>query len=180
MNQEELIRQVMTQVMDTLKNETSATPATQSTSKAAASTSSAPKVTREDYPLAKSMADKIKSSTGTKFTEFSLEKVLNGQLTAEDFRIAPETLEMQAQVAESANRPQLGLNMRRAAELIAVPDDELLAAYDALRPYRKSKAELLELADHLESQYGCTTNAAFIREAAEVYEKRGRLRREDD
>ena len=100
----------------------------------------------------------------------------SGELTAEDFRIAPETLEMQAQVAESVDRDSLARNMRRAAELIAVPDDQLLSIYNSLRPYRSTKAELYGIADELEKKYKCTVNAAFIREAADVYEKRGRLK----
>lgn len=136
------------------------------------------KVTRDQYPLGETMPDKILSRSGRKLNEFTLDKVMSGDLKPEDFRIAPETLEMQAQVAEAANRPWLGNNMRRASELIAVPDEELLQAYDALRPYRKSKQELLDLADHLEKTYGCKVSADFIREAAEVYERRGRLRRE--
>jgi propanediol dehydratase small subunit len=66
--------------------------------------------------------------------------------------------------------------MRRAAELIAVPDDQLLIIYNSLRPYRSTKAELYGIADELEQKYKCTVNAAFIREAADVYEKRGRLK----
>lgn len=102
----------------------------------------------------------------------------SGELTAADFRIAPETLELQAQVAESADRDALARNLRRAAELIAVPDEEVLQVYNALRPYRSTKAELYAIADGLESNYGCRINAAFIREAADVYEKRGRLKQD--
>ena len=86
---------------------------------------------------------------------------------------------MQAQVAESVGRDTLARNMRRASELIAVPDDELLTIYNALRPYRSTKKELNDIADNLERQYACTVNAAFIREAADVYEKRGRLKRDE-
>lgn len=68
--------------------------------------------------------------------------------------------------------------MRRAAELIKVPDDELLDVYNAMRPYRSTKAELYTIADKLEKDYGCVVNAKFIREAADVYEKRGRLKSE--
>ena len=69
--------------------------------------------------------------------------------------------------------------MRRASELIAVPDDKLLTVYDSLRPYRSSKQELYDLADELEQKYDCTINAAFIRQAADVYEMRGRLKKDD-
>ena len=35
---------------------------------------------------------------------------------------------------------------KRQAELIAVPDDRLLEIYNALRPYRSTKQELLDIA----------------------------------
>ena len=91
--------------------------------------------------------------------------------------IAPETLEMQAQVAESVHREAFAGNLRRAAELIAVPDDRLLEIYNALRPYRSTKQELLDIAGELDGKYGAKTAASLVREAAEVYEKRGRLKK---
>ena len=91
-------------------------------------------------------------------------------------RIAPETLEMQAQVAESVGREAFAGNLRRAAELIAVPDDRLLEIYNALRPYRSTKQELLDIAAELDG-YKATVAASLVREAAEVYEKRGRLKK---
>ena len=54
----------------------------------------------------------------------------------------------------------------------------MLQIYNALRPYRSTKAELLAIADELENKYGAKVNAAFVREAADVYERRGRLRQE--
>ena len=85
---------------------------------------------------------------------------------------------MQAQVAESVGRDAFASNLRRAAELIAVPDKRILEIYNALRPYRSTKAELYQIADELENQYNCKINAAFVREAADVYALRGRLRAE--
>ena len=83
---------------------------------------------------------------------------------------------MQAQVAESVGRDAFASNLRRAAELIAVPDKRILEIYNSLRPYRSTKAELYAIADELENQYNCKINAAFVREAADVYERRGRLK----
>jgi propanediol dehydratase small subunit len=169
MESEELIRQIMAEVMQNLgKDQVSF----------AKKPALAGHVDKSSYPLGEKMPEKVKSATGKALSDFSLEKVKNGQLTAEDFRIAPETLELQAQVAESVDRDTLARNMRRAAELIAVPDDQLLSVYNALRPYRSTKAELYGIAEELETKYRCTVNAAFIREAADVYEKRGRLKAE--
>jgi propanediol dehydratase small subunit len=49
--------------------------------------------------------------------------------------------------------------------------------YDALRPYRRTKQELLDMADELQSKFQAKICADLVREAAEVYEKRGRLKR---
>ena len=68
-------------------------------------------------------------------------------------------------------------NLRRAAELIAVPDDRLLEIYNALRPYRSSKQELIDIANELDQKYGAKTAAALVREAADVYDQRGRLKK---
>ncbi len=168
MESEELIRQIMSEVMANLGSDQVAF------AKKPAAASGA--VDASSYPLGERMPEKIKAATGKVLADFSLEKVKSGELKADDFRIAPETLEMQAQVAESVGRDSLARNMRRAAELIKVPDEELLEIYNALRPYRSTKAELTGIADGLESKYGCKINAAFIREAADVYEKRGRLK----
>jgi propanediol dehydratase small subunit len=46
-----------------------------------------------------------------------------------------------------------------------------------LRPYRSTKQELLNIALELESKYDARVCSALVREAAEVYEKRGRLKR---
>lgn len=107
-----------------------------------------------------------------------MENVMNGTIGAADCRIAPETLEMQAQVAESVNRNSFARNLRRAAELIAIPDARILEIYNSLRPYRSTKVELLAIADELEIKYNAKVNAAFVREAAELYEKRDRLRKD--
>ena len=90
-------------------------------------------------------ADKIMKAVESIPCLLYTSKVINGELSADDMRIAPETLEMQAQVAESVHREAFAGNLRRAAELIAVPDDRLLEIYNALRPYRSTKQELLDV-----------------------------------
>ena len=49
--------------------------------------------------------------------------------------------------------------------------------YNALRPFRSSQAELLAIADELEHTWHATVNAAFVRESAEVYQQRHKLRK---
>ena len=63
---------------------------------------------------------------------------MSGDLSPADLRVHPDTLRRQAEVAETHGNPQLGENLRRAAELTALPDDEVLAIYEALRPGRST------------------------------------------
>ena len=130
---------------------------------------------RRDFPLATHRSELIRTPTGKRLEELTLDAVLNGEVTAEDLRITPRTLRLQAEIADAVRRSQLAENMRRAAELTAVPDERILEIYNALRPRASTKQQLLEIADELEGSYSASANAAFVREAAEVYERRGCL-----
>lgn len=90
----------------------------------------------------------------------------------DDFQISPDTLRRQADAARAAGFTQLAENLRRAAELTAVPKEELLRIYELLRPGRSTEAELLAVADALERDYGAQQTAAFLREAAAEYARR--------
>ncbi|EPH06078.1 hypothetical protein HMPREF1531_00726 [Propionibacterium sp. oral taxon 192 str. F0372] len=173
MDQESLIRQIMGEVLKNLdNNEVSFT-------KTAAPAAAAPvggTLRREDYPLAEKHADLVTSNTGKALKDLTFADVKAGRLSADDFKISADTLEKQAQIADAAGRPTLGRNFRRAAELISVPDERVLEIYNALRPYRSTKAELYAIAEELEGTYGAKVCSAFVREAADEYERRGRLR----
>ena len=95
----------------------------------------------------------------------------------EDFQISPATLRRQAETAREAGFTQLAENFRRAAELTAVPNENLLKMYELLRPGRSTHEELLALADTLERDYMASETAAFVREAAAEYLRRGLFRR---
>ena len=130
---------------------------------------------KQDYPLADKRPELILTPTGKKIDEITMEQVLEGSVGIEDCRISDQTLEYQAQIAESANNRQMAANLRRAAELTSFSDERVLEIYGALRPFRSTKEELLKIADELESK-GAVLNAAFVRQAAEVYEKRKKLK----
>ncbi|MCF8077759.1 MAG: diol dehydratase small subunit [Desulfobacterales bacterium] len=130
----------------------------------------------KDYPLASQRSELVKSASGLAFDDIRLDKVLSGQIGFDDIKIRPETLEYQAQIADSIGRPRLASNLRRAAEMTRIPDKRVLEMYDNLRPYRCTKQELLDIATELESTYQAKICAALFREAAEIYEKRGRLK----
>ena len=143
----------------------------------AASVSNNINVSAKDYPLGYNRKDLIKTSTGKSLDDITLEAVMNDRVGPNDVRITAETLEYQAKIAESVGRKIFAMNLRRAAELTRISDDRILEIYNALRPFRSTKAELLAIADELENKYSATISASLVREAAEVYEKRDRLRR---
>ena len=89
------------------------------------------------------------------------------------YAITPEALRAQAADAARACFTQLAANLRRAAELSAVPNVEVLRMYELLRPGRSTHAELLAAAILLEGTYQARETAAFVREAAGVYLARG-------
>ena len=167
MTQEQMLEQIVKQVMASM----SSAP---ETAAPAAAACCGDKVTEADYPIGDKRPELIISATGKQYKELTLDKLLAGQLTAEDLRIRPETLELQAQVAESVHRDAFAGNLRRAAELIAVPDARLLEIYNAMRPYKSTKEELLAIADELKTQYNAPVSAALVAEAAEVYYARKR------
>ena len=127
-----------------------------------------------DYPLAETRADQIRGKRGVALNDITLAAVMAGAVTMEDLQITPGALQDQAEVADDAGRPTLGLNFRRAAELVAVPQDLIMSTYELLRPGRAKKMqELVDRAAQLRDQYHAPLIADFILEAAQVYEKRG-------
>jgi propanediol dehydratase small subunit len=125
-----------------------------------------------DYPLAARRPELLRTPTGKGIDELTMQAVLSSQLAPDDLRIAPETLRLQAQIAERVGRPQLAQNFRRAAELTALPDELVLSIYNALRPRASTNQQLTDIADELERDYSATLCAGLVREAAEVYQRR--------
>jgi propanediol dehydratase small subunit len=127
-----------------------------------------------DYPLSERRPDLIKSRTGKALDAVTVESLSSGAATMEDLRITKDALLLQAEIAAAAGRPRLGANFERASEMVDVPQDFLLRAYELLRPGRaKSKQELLDAARTFRETHQAERVAAFLEEAAEVYERRG-------
>lgn len=118
---------------------------------------------------------KPRALSGRPIQELTLEAAVRGDLSPTDLRVHPDTLRRQAQVAEEHGNPQLGENLRRAAELTALPDAEVLEVYEALRPGRSTAAGIEAVAARLDAA-GAPLCAALVREAAEVYARRGLLK----
>jgi len=127
-----------------------------------------------DYPLGTQRPDLVSTPNGVPLADVTLDAVRAGRLDTGEMRATPETLRMQAEVALTAGRRQLAANLKRAAELAAVPDALLLDVYTALRPGRATASELEQWAVRLEG-YGATATATFVREAATAYAERGLL-----
>ncbi|WP_167097318.1 diol dehydratase small subunit [Mycobacterium sp. DL592] len=113
--------------------------------------------------------------SGRALDEITVDAARAGQLSLDDIRISRETLLVQADNAERSGSAQLGMNLRRAAEMTVLPAADMLAAYEALRPNRSTFDELQELAQRLEAHqaHAC---AQLVREAATAYQRRGLLR----
>jgi propanediol dehydratase small subunit len=113
----------------------------------------------------------VRALSGKAVERLTVEAIRAGEIGVSDVRIHPETLERQAVVAEAHSNPQLAENLRRAAELTQLPDDEVLGIYEALRPGRSTAAQLTALAGSL-AERGLPRCAALVAEAADVYARR--------
>jgi propanediol dehydratase small subunit len=107
--------------------------------------------------------------------KFTVQAAVDGKLTLADLRMDPATLAHQAAVAEAGGNPQLAENFRRAAELTNIDDEEVMNLYEALRPHRSTAEQLEALRVSLE-QRGASRCAELVRQAADVYARRGLLR----
>ena len=127
-----------------------------------------------DYPLAEKRPDIVRGKRGRGLDEITLEALLEERITLEDLRITEAALRQQAEIARAAGRGTLAANFERGAELVDVPQGTIMRIYELLRPGRaQSQEELLVVARELRDQYGAKSIAAFLEEAAEVYERRG-------
>ncbi len=130
------------------------------------------------YPLGEHDSRSIHTASGRSFEDIHIDAVMKGEVSAEDLRIHSQTLQAQAEIARQAGYDRLAENLARAAELTRVPNLELLSMYEALRPGRSTYQQLIALAEGLEGKYHAPFTAKFIREAADVYQKRGLVREE--
>ncbi len=125
------------------------------------------------YPLLQTSPQTLRAASGRPLSELTPEAVRDNALSMADLQISGETLRAQAAVALEAGYAPLAENLLRAAELTAVPNEEVLRMYGLLRPGRATQAELLALAGVLEAQYAAPECARLVRAAAEVYAARG-------
>ena len=126
------------------------------------------------YPVGEKNPAQVRTRNGHALRDLTLDNLLAGVMTASDFGITSEGLRLQAVIAERAGRPNLAQNLRRGAELVEIPDNELLEIYELLRPGRAQNADDLRIAaNQLRVAYGAKETASLLEEAALVYERRG-------
>jgi propanediol dehydratase small subunit len=132
------------------------------------------RLTIGDYPLAENRPEIVRGKRGKGLDEITLDAVLEDRVALEDLRITARALRQQAEIARAAGRETLAENFERAAELVDVPQDTIMRVYELLRPGRaESNSALLAAARELREQYNAKIMAAFVEEAAAVYERRG-------
>ncbi|KAB2883315.1 MAG: glycerol dehydratase [Albidovulum sp.] len=131
----------------------------------------------QGYPLAETAPESVTGPRGKTLGTLTMESVAVGEVEIEDIRITPQTLARQAEVARAAGREALAENFERAAEMTRLPEAEIMRIYELLRPGRaNSGAALSEAAERLETKYAAPRLAAFIRQAAAQYDRRGLYR----
>ncbi len=123
--------------------------------------------------------DNVFTLSGRKVSELKIEDITTDNLSVEDLRISAASLGMQADAADAAGYRQVAENLRRAAELTRLSNEQVLEIYEALRPGRSSYDHLTAWAERLASEFEAPLTAALIREAAEVYRIRGVFKGED-
>jgi propanediol dehydratase small subunit len=132
------------------------------------------RLTIADYPLAEKRPEIVRGKRGKGLDEITLQALLEDRVALEDLRITAEALRQQAEIARAAGRETLAENFERGAELVDVPQDTIMRIYELLRPGRAgSPEELFAAARELREQYAAEGMAAFVEEAANVYERRG-------
>jgi propanediol dehydratase small subunit len=124
------------------------------------------------YPLSEGSRDAVRTTSGHAVSEITLDSIRAERIAADDVRVSPDTLRLQADFAEQGGNSQLAANLRRGAELCTFTDDKLLEFYELLRPGRATAAQMDDLATRLEvgGAPGC---AVLVREAQAAYVRRG-------
>ena len=136
------------------------------------------KLSAKDYPITETRPEQVLGRRKKPLDSLTLEAVIDGEVEIEDFRITPQALLQQAEIARSVGRAALASNLERASEMTKIPQSEVMEVYELLRPGRaQSQKELLDVAQRIRSRYEAVLLAEFIQEAADFYHKRGLFRK---
>ena len=135
-------------------------------------------LTANDYPIAETQPDEVIGNRGKPLSSLTMGAVLNGDVSMEDLRITSQALEKQAEIATSVGRFALASNLKRASEMTRLPQSEVMAIYELLRPGRATSVrDLLDAANRVRNDYDAQLLGDFLDEAASFYNQRGLFRR---
>lgn len=132
------------------------------------------------YPLGQHHRNEIVTKSGRPLNALGLDQVLAGNVGPDDVSVSDKTLELQAQFARDAGYHKVAENLTRAAEMTRIPNDEIMAIYEALRPGRSTYYQLISLSQRITGIYDAEHTGAYIREAADAYRDTGLLNVEGD
>lgn len=107
----------------------------------------------------------VHAQSGRSIDEIDVDAVVAGEIGPDDIRISPEGLARQAKAARDHGDTQLSENLLRAAELVALSEEQLLEYYEMLRPGRTDADGLRAAADDLANR-GMPRVSALFKEAA--------------
>ena len=136
------------------------------------------KLSAKVYTIAETRPEMVLGRQEKPLDSLTLEAIIDGEVEIEDFRITPQALLQQVQIARSVGRAALASNLERASEMTKISQSEVMEVYELLRPGRaQSQKELLDVAQRIRSRYEAVLLAEFIQEAADFYHKRGLFRK---
>ncbi|MDX1401771.1 MAG: diol dehydratase small subunit, partial [Kiloniellales bacterium] len=108
----------------------------------------------DDYPLAEKRPELVSSFGCKDLDEITIEAVISGQVSMADLRITPQALQLQAEIARSADRNALAENFERASEMSRLPQSLIMEIYELLRPGRaERKRTLIHAAARLRDEF---------------------------
>ena len=87
------------------------------------------KLSAKDYPIAETRPEQILGRRKKPLDSLTLEAVIDGEVEIEDFRITPQALLQQAEIARSVGRAALASNLERASEMTKLPQSEVMEVY---------------------------------------------------
>ncbi|GEP24225.1 MAG: diol dehydratase small subunit [Lentilactobacillus diolivorans] len=167
---DELVSKILSQLNNGDSSQSTGTTTASSVTPTSSPANSGKTFDKGDYPLFRKHPDDVKTPTGKAVSDITLDNVVSGKVDSKDLRITANTLRRQGEIAASAGRPAIQRNFQRAAELTKIPDDKVLSFYNALRPFRSSKQDLLDIAKQLRDTYHAPVCANWFEEAAGNYE----------
>ena len=128
-----------------------------------------------DYPLAEKRPEIVRGKRGKGLDEITLEALLEDRVTLEDLRITDAALRQQAEIARAAGETRWPRTSSAAPSSLTCRKTRSCASTSCCVPAALNRGELLAAARSFASNISQGI-AAFVEEAAAVYERRACLK----